>query len=69
MKVNAGKTKVMVFEKGEIRTECDMLIEGVISQYINKRLSPARGLPTWPGRGRSSAPTARIRLLPMHPYF
>ncbi|GBP08509.1 hypothetical protein EVAR_77188_1 [Eumeta japonica] len=28
MKVNVGKTKVMVFERGESPTECDILIEG-----------------------------------------
>ncbi|GBP75834.1 hypothetical protein EVAR_15083_1 [Eumeta japonica] len=28
MKVNVGKTKVMVFERGESATECDILIEG-----------------------------------------
>ncbi|GBP45661.1 hypothetical protein EVAR_35928_1 [Eumeta japonica] len=28
IKLNVGKTKVMVFERGESRTECDILIEG-----------------------------------------
>ncbi|GBP77016.1 hypothetical protein EVAR_49577_1 [Eumeta japonica] len=28
MKVNVGKTKVMVFERGVSTTECDILIEG-----------------------------------------
>ncbi|GBP51164.1 hypothetical protein EVAR_97988_1 [Eumeta japonica] len=28
MKVNVGKTKVMVFERGDSTTECDILIEG-----------------------------------------
>ncbi|GBP83118.1 hypothetical protein EVAR_61278_1 [Eumeta japonica] len=28
MKVNVGYTKVMVFERGESITECDVLIEG-----------------------------------------
>ncbi|GBP49590.1 hypothetical protein EVAR_97887_1 [Eumeta japonica] len=28
MKINIGKTKVMVFQRGESTTECDVLIEG-----------------------------------------
>ncbi|GBP06375.1 hypothetical protein EVAR_4531_1 [Eumeta japonica] len=40
VKVNAGKTKVMVFERGEGTTACDILIDG-------EKVEQAKDLYTW----------------------
>ncbi|GBP24392.1 hypothetical protein EVAR_19267_1 [Eumeta japonica] len=36
MKVNIGTTKVMVFERRESTTECDMLIEGEKDELVKE---------------------------------
>ncbi|GBP76192.1 hypothetical protein EVAR_54948_1 [Eumeta japonica] len=36
MKVNVGKTKVTVFERGEGTTECDILIEGDKAEQVKE---------------------------------
>ncbi|GBP05451.1 hypothetical protein EVAR_2978_1 [Eumeta japonica] len=42
MKVNVGKTKVMVFERDESTTECDILIEGEKVEQYAWRISEDR---------------------------
>ncbi|GBP28992.1 hypothetical protein EVAR_83892_1 [Eumeta japonica] len=67
MKVNVGKTKVMVFEKGESTTECDILIEGEKVEQVKVLIPPlmyCSEIWVWQKKYESRSNLVEMQLLP-----